>query len=450
MIRGAALKYLKIVYIVLICAVLAAPLLLLPFADNTSAEKRKLSAFPSLVDEDGFNLEFPSEVDTWLSEHFPFRSQLISVNNYLKASLFKTSDEEQVVVGKENWLYFSETLPDYFGDNCLSDLQLQKLLTTVSLMQEYTENNGAKFVFTVAPNKNTVYPAYMPDRYRRTEKPTNLQRLTSALKPAAYFADLYAAVTTDTNERLYHARDSHWNALGALHGYREIMRAAGRDTAMFDNAAYTWETNWRGDLDDMIFPALDIKDTQAVFNVDWSYTFTSNYHSEEDIFITTENEGGEGALLMFRDSFGNALLPFMAQSFKRAAFSRATPYDLRNVVDYDTVVVEIVERNLANLLKTAPLMPALQRQETDVQPATDAFVKIRQKDDFVHVYGTLKDDTANVYLELSKDGETVIVQAFPILESELLGETADINGFSVYLPQEYANHTITVKIGKDV
>lgn len=445
------MKHLKIVYVVLICAVLAAPLSLLPFADSTSAEKRTLSAFPKLVDEDGINLEFPGEVDTWLSEHFPFRSQIISANNYLKAAVFSTSDEEQVIVGKDGWLYFADTLPDFFGENLLSDKSLRQMETVLSLMEEHVRESGAGFVFTVAPNKNTVYPEYMPDRYVKTNARTNLDRVTALLKDKTYFADL-TDVLSDKSVQLYHATDSHWNTYGALCGYREIMQAASRKSDLFDTATYTWENTWRGDLTDMIFPALDIKDKQAEYDVDWTYTFTSNYHSEEDLLITTENEGGEGALLMFRDSFANALLPFLAQTFESTTLSRATPYDLRETTAYDTVVIEIVERNLSNLLRTAPVMQAPIRENVQTDAMPGAVVKTRVKDDLFHVYGTVPAGAERLYLQLSNGTDNKMVEAFPIYEADLLGEAIDgirENGFSAYLPMEYENYTVTVMTGKD-
>ena len=437
------MKCWKIVYAALVCIVLAAPILLMPFAQTDSAEKRKLSEFPDHVTENGVNLEFTSEVDTWLSEHFPFRSQLISLNNYWKAAVFQTSDEDQVVVGKDGWLFFAETLPDYLGNNRFSDVTLKRILTTVSLMEEYVRENDADFVFTVAPNKNTVYPQYMPDRYKKIQEKTNLQRLTDALQDTAYYTNLSAAF--DMSQQVYQKRDSHWNAFGALCGYRALMRTANRDASLFDNVSHHIENTWRGDLDDMIFPALNILDEQVVYDLDWSYTFTSNYHTEEDIRISTENPRGDGSLFMFRDSFANALLPFMAQTFETAVFSRETPYNLCEAVQYDTVVLEIVERNLQNLLKTAPVMPAPERTAQDVKTAADVSVMTRKTADFLQVYGTIKDETDTVYLRLENGEDIVTVQAFPIYEQQLLGDTAK-NGFSAYVPLQYEGYTVSVLV----
>lgn len=117
-------KILKRAYVLLLTAVFALPLALLPlFGERESAEKRQLSEFPSLVEDGKLNLSFPSELDTWITEHFCFRSALITANNLLKAELFAASDEDQVIVGKNDWLYFAQTADDYLGLNRLSDAE---------------------------------------------------------------------------------------------------------------------------------------------------------------------------------------------------------------------------------------------------------------------------------------------------------------------------------------
>ena len=54
---------------------------------------------------------------------------------------------------------------------------------------------------------------------------------------------------------------------------------------------------------------------------------------------------GSGALLAFRDSFGNALHADLAEAFQTAVFSRAMPYDLSLMQDArpNAVLVELVD-----------------------------------------------------------------------------------------------------------
>ena len=61
---------------------------------------------------------------------------------------------------------------------------------------------------------------------------------------------------------------------------------------------------------------------------------------------------------MYRDSFGESILPFFADEYQKAYFSRLVPYNMENLLQYrpDTVVVERVERQIAAFATEIPIM----------------------------------------------------------------------------------------------
>ena len=86
---------------------------------------------------------------------------------------------------------------------------------------------------------------------------------------------------------------------------------------------------------------------------------TLGKNSEEAL----ETEGqGTGRLLAYRDSFGNLLYPYLADSSASARFSRSTMYDL--TLEADRVLVELVERNLKYLVTYGAIMPAIEADLT--------------------------------------------------------------------------------------
>lgn len=104
------MKKLSVVYIAAVLSLCTLPLLLTPiWGEKSSAEKRDLAEFPALIEDGAVNPAFSEELDGWITDHFAFRSELITANNLLKAKLFHSSDEDQVIVGKNGWLYFAET-----------------------------------------------------------------------------------------------------------------------------------------------------------------------------------------------------------------------------------------------------------------------------------------------------------------------------------------------------
>lgn len=157
---------------------------------------------------------------------------------------------------------------------------------------------------------------------------------------------------------------------------------------------------------------------------------------------------------MFRDSFGNDLYPFFAGEYGYAEFSRVVPYRLFLLEENpcDTVIIELVERNLSTLLTAAPMFLAPQRPQIEAVECEDAVVHLREVSGMLHVYGTMDSDSpcsGGIFIAAAQGGVTVYYEAFPVLEQKLLSETGeevgvfseDTVGFSAYLPLEYKERT---------
>ena len=421
------------------------------FPQSDTTENRTLAQPPSLITREGqLNANFFAEVDDYFSEHFVLRSTAVTALSVLKANLFGTSNESQVILGTDGWLYFERTLDDFMGRNVLSDDDMARIATTLDLINEYAASQDAQFLFFVAPNKNTIYPEHMPYPYLPRTGPSNLEKLNAALEDRAYYLNLLPLLQNDSRQ-LYHKRDSHWNNLGAVVCFEAIMERLQRDHVDYASLPYTLQPIWEGDLDGMLFPTLGYLDEQAVFEYTANYTYTSRFRSEEDITIETAQSQKDGTLLMFRDSFGNALLPLLAEEFGTAEFSRITPYrlNLAEANDSSVILIELVERNLPDLLKAAPVMPAPLRQPQDVVPANATIRGTQAAQGMLQVYGTIEGVTPqdSIYLRVEDAAGIAYYQAFPIYESELLdGEDAvKSGGFSAYLPYASADD-ITIQV----
>lgn len=436
-------KWEKIAFVAVSSVLLLIPVYTMPFMGQSSAdnaEKRELAQKPALFTDGSFNMDFFEGMGDYLADHFTLRGRLVAAQSGLKG-LFGVSSKEDVVMGKDGWLYFDKTMPDYMGETTLSKVQAQRLQRVGDLMAEYVEGQGAAFVLTVAPNKATVYPEHVPYYYPASDSPTPLCQINTVLNDEDWYVDLTAALTAEADEtQLYHKRDSHWNNLGARIGYDALMEAADGNVGAYADTPYVIESVWEGDLDKLL--GNEGKDEQAVWQREFTYEYTSRYRSEEDVLITTACESGEGHLLMYRDSFANALLPLLAEQYATATFSRALPYDLTQVAEGDTVIVEIVERNLTNLLAYAPKMAAPVR-ELPTATAEGRYVSATavKSGDYLKVSGLTDGVADRIYLAV--DG--VAYEATPIAE----GDAGADNGFTAYLPAECAGKPITLLCEQD-
>lgn len=434
-----------IIFIVLYFAMLTIPavtMVLNPSADL--GENRELSAFPVIYTrQDGLNLSFFSEFDTWLNEHIGLRSELIDLNNAWQLAIFGQSPEESIIAGRDGWLYYSETAYDYLNIASLSERNAQNIAHTLKMMQEYAKQNGAEYEVAIVPNKSTLYGEYMPYYYIPTSDQGNLELLYDAMDAQEVcYVNLYETFAEE-DEILYLATDSHWNYQGALLAYRAILDGISYQYDRFDDITFRRVKDWKADLANMLYADSAEYDWQTYPEYDFHYEVVSHETAVDAITLQTECAKGSGSLLMFRDSFCNTMQVYFAETFEDALFSRAYPFrmDYVSLYDPDVVILEIVERNIANLAAKAPVMPAPEVQlDIDVaaMPGENPALFAEETEEYMHLYGyvdpSILGEDYQVFLYCRTGEDLSCFEAFPIYEQELLGsEEQGDYGFSAYL-----------------
>ena len=274
----------------------------------------------------------------------------ISLRNRVLKDVFQTSGTDQVVVGKNGWLYYGETTGHFTGENRLSEEELTGVLDYLEALSRYFESRGIQFVFVCAPNKNTVYPQYMPDNFLQAAG-SDAARVAALLETRQVRSPNLVEIFGKMDGQLYHQLDSHWNNRGAAIAADHILSLVGKDFS-YSRLSYTMRYDFDGDLAGMLYPdGLTKKDGQVYYNYVFSYQYLSTVRTMMEMEITTSREDQTGRLFMVRDSFGSALIPFLADRFASCYCTRQRMTKvLTEIEGYDVVVLEIAERNLRNLL----------------------------------------------------------------------------------------------------
>lgn len=412
----------------LACLIPSVGMFLLP--EDPPAANQTLAPPPSLTArEGGLNWNALDEVTDYVADHFALRQRLITANSALEAAVLHTSAQDSVVLGKEGWLFYAETVDDYLHTDPLTDRELSGAARTLALASEYAQGQGARLVFTVAPNKASLYSWYLPYVGRPMPVANDIDRLVPLLEAQGVaYADLFAPFREQYQEEervLYHATDSHWTNRGAALAHDALIEALGLEdsTEWFAQPGRDAPTH-RGDLYEMLYPTGGSLSPDTEFDQPFTFAYTRPVRGPEDLRIQTENPEKTGSLLMFRDSFGNTLYPFLAEDYGQALFSRSMPWQLTLLEETgaDTVIVELVERNLDYLVRWAPIFPAPQRGLTGEPPAGEAAARAATQEDgtlagFLRLEGSISgpvDVDSPIYVQL---GET-LYEASPAGECE--------------------------------
>lgn len=433
-----------ILFVGAVATICILPVAVMPWQMEKAVGNEQLASFPGLRKEDGnFNTGILNEFADYFADHFGFRHEMITLNDWLTKATFKTLDSNSVLLGKDSWLFYKSTLEDYTGTNLFTARQSYAAAHVLGLMQEYCEQNGIDFCFTIAPNKNSMYSSQMPARYAAASV-RNAQLLKQQMEQQnVRYMDLFE-VLSNSKEQLYYRLDSHWNMRGAQLAAQALLKELKGCEVEFDSFVTGKKLPHTGDLYEMVYPAGSETEQDTAY--DFTYQYDEKFHSADDITIHTKNSEADGSVFVYRDSFGINLHPFLAQSYGSACFSRNMPYRLTAVMEEqpDVLLVELVERNLNWLLERAPELPAPERTAV---PAADTGARLKAQredsrmEDTFCLTGSLSgqnvDDDSPVYVLT----ETAAYEASPCGESE--------QPFTAYLPQNLREQELKVAFLSD-
>ena len=438
----------NIIYIVIFLAISIVPLI--AFSDKQAAIGNETKAAkPKLSD----GAELTANVDTYFAQNFGFRNRLVYVQNVLKQNVFRTSGQSEVIVGEDGWLFYSRALDDFLGTSAADETEIERMGAVVLMMQNYVESRGGEFIFLPAPNKMSVYGEYMPYYYIEDGGQGNYERLYSELVNAGVnTVQLKNTLSLKKADgvQLYHKLDSHWNNYGAAVAYEavadklsEVYGDEFKGYTRYSTMPYSVKNNFSGDLQSMLLPGSDRKDEQLEFDAAENFEYTNRFRGVDDLVITTSNESKavDKSVTLFRDSFGNALYWFFANDYTSLTAKREIPYNIYQAAEEsELVAVELVERNLRNLLVYTPIVPSLNLGDDyfsgDVEDTADsdctaeASVSVMTTTDgLLQVDGSCDalSDYAYIYLVVEGGG------TFQVLPSE---EGAD---FTLYLESDDAD-----------
>jgi hypothetical protein len=234
---------------------------------------------------------------------------------------------------------------DYF--HRLDDLEGEELgdwLRRIEVNRRFVERRGSHYGILVAPNKETIYPQFMPKGYRQVGEKSRLEVLREALPSETLFVDpTQVLINASSDDQLYAKTDVHWNGVGAFLAYEQLIRALNRWYPDLEPLSREQLVSYRepGNFDLMRQAALEpfSRETWELLRPERGWTAATSGPEERVKGLTlggqptyTENEAGYPLhVLVLHDSFGQQLKPFMAETFARTSFLHHRYYTARNV-----------------------------------------------------------------------------------------------------------------------
>lgn len=357
------IKILSIISIITFMIVLLFPSfqIFLNFEKNDiNLEKRQLAPKPKLAIHGAINKNFITEFQKYYTDNFGFRTQLIKISSTIKYKLLKTSSVEDVIIGKQNWLFYSQEIPDFKGNNLFSTDELIIIKDHLEEQKKWLEARGIEYIFMVAPNKSSIYGDYLPTYIKEKQQYKRIDQVVDFLKKQTDIKVIDPRKELLSNKyrgNLYYKTDTHWNDLGAFVAYQELMQEIRKS---FPNihvsklGDYSIEKNiYRGkDLAVMMYlPELQENGVKLV-RPNISYDLLKSDKKNVSLYINKDTTLPSAVFL--RDSFTFAMEPYLGNSFSKVVYDDYLDFDFNTELIInekpDIVVFEIVERYLDKIL----------------------------------------------------------------------------------------------------
>jgi hypothetical protein len=347
------------------------------FTDNksvtSSLENRRLAERPKLAHNGEVNFGLPGEIDEYINDRFGFRRYFISVYNRVNYDILGKKQNNQVLIGKDDWLYYIDKyggnpLADYQKRNLLEDADLAKMVEQIEKRARWCSDNGIQFIFFISPNKHSVYPEHYsfdrPEGLTRADQILN--SMPQSLLDKTIFPRDYIISQKETNVLpLYFETDTHWNKLGAFYAYEQLF---GKIRSCFPGVDfpvinYSRTVTYDSDGDLVHMMGLESYGQRTVIEIEpedgWESCYSyKKYEGEngENGIITENTNRNLPKAIIFRDSFFYSLQPYTSSLFSHAEYmwksfeQNDTDYILENKPDI--IIWEVVERFLGNIAES--------------------------------------------------------------------------------------------------
>lgn len=314
-----------------------------------SHENRLMTGLPQVLQSP--LAELPRNLDNFFVDNSPFRYQFVLLDAGLDYKLFGTSQSDQVLPGKDGWLFYkdgptaAQPMANYQGLDCINDSNatLANASAALQILHDDLAENGCQLILDLTPSKDCIYREYMPDGYpivnkqNRTDRMVEYLRLHTTVPVVWQYGTLRSQARLYPEWLLYYKTDTHWNNLGALVGLDGIFQALDMPTLPPEQYPIAADGVTTGDM-------ANVAALYAVLPPETYYTVPGY----ETLF-----EKDDRVVRVIGDSFSEAYMPYLEARFSgcwREHIDTFNP-DIVNDPSCDILILEFNERSLDTMLR---------------------------------------------------------------------------------------------------
>jgi len=315
-----------------ICIVLGAALVVMPPKDWSENENRRLADLPEFSAETVAEGEFFSDVQDYLTDHFPLRDLFVSINTKMN-TLLGRREINGVFVCDQGFLI------DKYNEPVRTNAVIE------SLNRLYDGVGDRQVTLLAAPTAARIYSDKLPPFAQQADQSKTMEQLSENFKGIS--VDVTETLVDHRNDhQMYYRTDHHWTTYGAYYAYEKLCRYLQLEAIPMDK--FTVECiseDFRGttyskvndfsvpgeEMHRFILPEQELTvnygsgektiETNSLYNDDYlnkkdKYSYFLN-NINDLVIIDNQNAQTGRRLAVIKDSYANCLVPFLADHFEK-------------------------------------------------------------------------------------------------------------------------------------
>lgn len=355
---------------------------------DPSPELRTAAPAPAIPKDGSQVFAFPRAFDAHWNDTFGLRDVLLRAHSMFCVFGLGVAPSRQHVLGRDRWIFNRQDsiLDNHRGIIPFTDGELENWRLRLERRAAECAKRGVHYLFTLCPDKPTIYPEFLPSNIRKIG-PTRMDQLLEYLRTHSKVdvVDLRPALLDEkrkddptTDDFVYYPLGTHWTTRGGLRAVNELLIALGtRFQGVQPLALDRFIEGQPSEYGDTEARSMYLVDQLTQREHLWAPR--QPRHQEiavsRDLLryrITEIDDPSLPRAVVFHDSFGAYVERSLAEAFSHLEMVWSYDFDLRRIEASrpDIVIEMIVERALV-FQEPRTIMPGeLLGPRTEFQAAT--------------------------------------------------------------------------------
>ncbi|AYF05028.1 MULTISPECIES: secondary cell wall polysaccharide O-acetyltransferase PatB1 [Bacillus] len=334
-------------------------------------ENRPLAQKPTLTKEALLTGSFFKDFETYTNDQLIGRDEFIKSYTIAQINMGKSLIND-IILTDDKWLLKNPAWTKKYNE-------IDQSMPAINDLSQFLKEQNVEFYFALPPSKTNALSFKLPSHiYTYAQDNLNyfLKKLPADVKPIKLMEQFKKNYTNEEIQDMYFKTDHHWNMDGAFVGYQYIMNSIGQQSSIYKGKEIKKEDYTRtcaqnkhlvGSFNNQLYQLIDATGEKLCYytpkdgfnftsvtakdvtgtvhqNLDSIYgvekqkdtTSYAGYYTDDypEIVFENNNAPNEVRALVLKDSFANAIVPHLAQSFKHTSILDLRHYHEKDVYQY--------------------------------------------------------------------------------------------------------------------